>query len=143
MVDVDDVDALRFVVDAVQNAVGAAACAVEAGQLSFEWLADSAWFACEVAEDELDDGRNDPGWDIFHRSSRGAGELDVVGHAGGSVLAWGYAEFGSDRFFAGGVAGFDVGVGLGDRVADAWLRQPEQRLLNGLPLVEADEYRRR
>ena len=130
MVDVNDVDTLRFVVDAVQQAVGAAACAEHAGQFAFEGFADAVWFAGQVAERELDDRRDDAGRDGLQRAPSWAGELDVVRHVVGSVVAFGDAELGPDLVLAVGSSGRDVALGLGDGVADAGLREPEQRLLD-------------
>jgi len=72
VVDVDDVDRLRRVIDAIQDAVGTAACSVQAGQLPFERVADAVGLARQFPEGELDDRRDDPWRDALQRP-RGTG----------------------------------------------------------------------
>lgn len=122
VVDVNDVDPLRFVIDAVEQAVGTAASTKQAAEFALEGLADAVRLARQVAERELDDGRNDAGRDALQRAPSWAGELDVISHVGGSVVALGHAELGPDLVLAVGTSGRDVILGLGDGVADARLR---------------------
>lgn len=78
MVDVNDVDALRFVVDAVEQAVRTAAGTEQAGEFAFDGLADAVWLARQVAERELDDGRGNAGRDPLQRASRAFEAVDLL-----------------------------------------------------------------
>jgi hypothetical protein len=118
---VNDVDAFRFVIDAVEQAVGTAAGTEQAGEFAFEGLADAVWLARQVAERELDDGRGNAGRDPLQRASSWAGELDVISHDAGSAVALGNAELGPDLVLAVGTPGRDVAFGLGYGLADAGL----------------------
>jgi hypothetical protein len=131
------------VVDAVQDPVGPAARAVQAGQLAAQRLADAAGFARQVAEHELNNGRDHPRGQPVQITARGGGEPNREGHAPASVGAPGNAELGADFVFAVGAPGRDVRVGLGYRSFDPGLGQPVQRLLQRLPLVGTDQHRRR
>jgi hypothetical protein len=62
--------------------------------------------------------------------------VDVIGHAADSAVALGNAELGPDLVLAVGTSCRDVSLGFGDGVANAGLREPEQR---GEPGDEADE----
>jgi hypothetical protein len=54
VVDAVDPDGLCGLVDAIKEAVGAAAGAVLAGQFAAQWFADPAGVSCQVAKSELD-----------------------------------------------------------------------------------------
>ncbi len=121
MVDVNDKDPLRLVVDAVQHPVGTAACAEQAAEFALEGLADAVWLTCQVAEHELDDRRHDTRRDALHRTPSRTSELDVVGHRR-SAVPLGYAQLGPDLVLAVGMAGRNVSLGLGDGAANVRLR---------------------
>ena len=101
------------VVDAIQHSVWPAARAVHAGQLAAQRLADAAGFARQVAERELNNGREHPWGQPVQITARGGGEPNCVGHPPASVGAPGNAELGADIVFAEGAPGRDVRVGRG------------------------------
>jgi hypothetical protein len=122
VVDVNDVDPLRLVVDAVQHAVGTAARTKQAAEFALEGLADAVRLAGQVAERELDNRPDDTGRDALQHAPSWAGELDVISHAAGSAVPLRHAELGTDVVLAVGTSGRDVSLGLGDGVPDARLR---------------------
>jgi len=127
-------DALRhderlIVVYAVQHAVRAAPGAVQPGQFTPQRLADSPRFARQVAEGELNQRREHSRRQLVQVTPRGGGEPNRVGQRRLCIVAPWNAELGANLVFAVGAARGDVGVGLGDRLFDARLRQPVQRLL--------------
>jgi len=63
VIDVNDVYALSFVVDAVEQPVGTTASTEQAGEFAVEGLADTVWLARQVAEGEFDNGRDNTGRD--------------------------------------------------------------------------------
>jgi hypothetical protein len=63
VIDVNDVYALSFVVDAVEQPVGTTASTEQAGEFAVEGLADPVWLARQVAEGEFDNGRDNTGRD--------------------------------------------------------------------------------
>jgi DNA-binding MarR family transcriptional regulator len=90
VIDVNDVDLLRLVVDAVEQAVGTAASAEQAGEFTLEGLADALWLAGQVAECEFDDGGDDAGRDALQRApGSGSREITPYSPCGGALSARG------------------------------------------------------
>ena len=100
MINLDDVHSEGVIVDAVEQTVGTSASTEEAGELSLEGFAHTVWLTGQVAEGEFNDRSQHPRWNSLQRTSRRAGELDVVVHVPVSVLPSRHTEFGPDRSFA-------------------------------------------
>ena len=88
---VDFDDGVVGVVDAQQDAVVTAACAVEAFEVVAQWLAEAVRVAGEGPGDELDDSVDDPGWKALQIAACGRCDLDAVliGRVRGVVAHWG------------------------------------------------------
>ena len=82
VVNVDDVDNLPPLVDAVEQAVGPPSGPDEACQVTFERLACPVRLASESAERELDDRGNDAWRDALQGTPCRTGELDRIDQGG-------------------------------------------------------------
>lgn len=118
-----------ILIDAVQHAVRAAPRTVQPGQLTAQRLTDTARLARQIAERKLDHRRDHPRRKLVQVTARSCREPNCVGQRRLCIVAPWNAELGANLVFAVGVPRGDVGVGLGDRLFDARLRQPVQRLL--------------
>ena len=84
MVDAMDPDRLGLVIDAAEKWVGTASGTVMASQVAPERLADAARFACQVAEGEFDDRREDPRRQLVEVTLASGGESGRVVAIGGT-----------------------------------------------------------
>jgi len=80
VVDAQDLDPVSGVVDVVEDPVRASTGAVGAFEFSLERLADLSGCPREVAEDELDDRRNDSWRDAAQVPARGGREDHLITH---------------------------------------------------------------
>src|ERR1035437_10335222 len=80
VVDTQDLDPVRGVVDVVEDPVWASTGAVGAIEFSLERLADPSGCPREIAEDELDDRRNDSWRDVAQVPARGGREDHLITH---------------------------------------------------------------
>src|ERR1035437_4956838 len=80
VVDSQDLDPVRGVVDLAEHPVRSSAGAVGAFEVCLERVADLSGGPCEVAEDELDDRRNDAWRDALQVPARGGREDHLIAH---------------------------------------------------------------
>ena len=117
----DDVDLLRLVVDAMEQAVWTATGCEQSSQLTLERLAGAVGLARQIPERELDDRRNDARRDALQRAAPGPVNWTSCVTVADSAVTLGQAELGSDRVLALRAPRRDVGLGPGDSFADARL----------------------
>ena len=99
MINLHDVHSEGVVVDAIEQTVGTSTSTEQTGELSLEGLTHTVWPTGQVAEGKFNNRSQHPRCNGLQRTSRRAGELDLVVHATVSVLPSRHTEFGPDRSF--------------------------------------------
>ena len=112
---------------------------IQALELPLERLAHATRRGGQVTEGELDDRGHDTRRDALQVPPRRGGHDDLVAHRS-RVGTLNSARICSCVWTRPAATS---AVASADRFADPWLRQPEQRLLQRLPLVHADQHRGR
>lgn len=121
MRDLQDRHHLGVMVDSVEHSVRAPSCTERAGQIPFQRFADPGGIQGEVAEDELDDRRNDARWNTLQIATCGGGDDDVVAQLWLLLIAPRHTEFRPELCFVEDASGSDIALSLGQRLADAGL----------------------